>query len=679
MSTDESIDPRMVEQAQQQIRALVDEIAGLSRRDISADEFFPEYLQRVVAALAAVGGVTWKVGSGGGLELQAQMNFRESQLADQDEIVSHRKLIHRCFTSGEPAIVPPRTGGPEEHGFNPTEFLLVIAPVKIGDEVHQVVEVFQRPNPQPKTQKGYLRFLTQMCELASQFVKNRQLQKFTDRQSLWSQLEQFTRYAHTSLVPREAAYTIANEGRRLIQCDRVSVAIRKGKVCHVIAISGQDTFDKRSNTVVLLGELASAVVSAGEPLWFTGETADLAPQIEDAVQAYVDDSHTKQIAVIPLRKPDPPGKEKLPDDLPVLPLGALIIEQIEDTRPREGFMQRVNVVCEHSCTAMANAIEHDELFLMPVWRAIGKSRVIMEARHLPKTISAAIVAFVLLIVMIFVPYNFNLHSVGTLQPVTRYEVFAEVDGIIQSIECKHGQEVKKGQPLIKLQNAELSTRLAEKTGEMNVTNAKIGTTTKALSDKNRKLSTEEKVRLEGELHTLREQLVSLQNQISLYQTKLQKLTIVAPSDGVITTWDVEKLLRNRPVKTGQAVLNVADGSGEWEVELKMSEDRMGYMAKAQAEIKHDLEVTYHSATDSSITYHGHVTNVHWSAEIRGEEGNTVLVKVAIDKNEFKDNLKQLRPGADVAAKVHCGRQPIYFCLFHDLIAWIRKKILFKVF
>ena len=133
MSTDESIDPRMVEQAQQQIRALVDEIAGLSRRDISADEFFPEYLQRVVAALAAVGGVSWKVGAGGGLELQAQMNFRESQLADQEEIISHRKLIHRCFTSGEPAIVPPRTGGPEEHGFNPTEFLLVIAPVKIGD------------------------------------------------------------------------------------------------------------------------------------------------------------------------------------------------------------------------------------------------------------------------------------------------------------------------------------------------------------------------------------------------------------------------------------------------------------------------------------------------------------------------------------------------------------------
>ena len=34
-----------------------------------------------------------------------------------------------------------------------------------------------------------------------------------------------------SWSPIETAYTIANEGRRLIECDRVSVAIRKGKKC----------------------------------------------------------------------------------------------------------------------------------------------------------------------------------------------------------------------------------------------------------------------------------------------------------------------------------------------------------------------------------------------------------------------------------------------------------------
>ena len=59
-------------------------------------------------------------------------------------------------------------------------------------------------------------------------------------------------------------------------------------------------------------------------------------------------------------------------------IGALIIEQIEDSRPREGLLQRIEIVSDHSSLAMANVLEHNDLFLMPVWRAIGKSRWLVE-------------------------------------------------------------------------------------------------------------------------------------------------------------------------------------------------------------------------------------------------------------------------------------------------------------
>ena len=36
----------------------------------------------------------------------------------------------------------------------------------------------------------------QMCELASEYLKLRKLQHFTDRQALWAQLENFTRLVH---------------------------------------------------------------------------------------------------------------------------------------------------------------------------------------------------------------------------------------------------------------------------------------------------------------------------------------------------------------------------------------------------------------------------------------------------------------------------------------------------
>ena len=38
-------------------------------------------------------------------------------------------------------------------------------------------------------------------------------------------------------------------------------------------------------------------------------------------------------------------------------------------------------------------------------------------------------------------------------------------------------------------------------------------------------------------------------------------------------------------------------------------------------------------------YHGKIKEVHRTAEVRGEEGNTVLIRVAINKDDIKDFLR----------------------------------------
>jgi hypothetical protein len=106
-----------------------------------------------------------------------------------------------------------------------------------------------------------------------------------------------------------------------------------------------------------------------------------------------------------------------------------------------------------------------------------------------------------------------------------------------------------------------------------------------------------------------------------------------------------------------------------------------------------------------------VREVHYTAEVRGEEGNTVLVRATIDpkqvqplrdlmqkeyglaadatREDFRrlvmDKLKSeelsiekcydltgLRPGATATAKVHCGRASIGYVWFHDAITWIQR-------
>ena len=92
-------------------------------------------------------------------------------------------------------MVQPRYASTEEEGSNPTDNLLVLGILKSDQEVRGLVEVFQRTGGRPAVERGYLRFVMQMCDLAEDYLKTRQLRLYTDRQAIWTQLEQFTRSA----------------------------------------------------------------------------------------------------------------------------------------------------------------------------------------------------------------------------------------------------------------------------------------------------------------------------------------------------------------------------------------------------------------------------------------------------------------------------------------------------
>ncbi|HEX3724851.1 MAG TPA: HlyD family secretion protein, partial [Pirellulales bacterium] len=146
-------------------------------------------------------------------------------------------------------------------------------------------------------------------------------------------------------------------------------------------------------------------------------------------------------------------------------------------------------------------------------------------------------------------------------------------------------------------------------------------------------------------------------------------------DGQMVTWQVRDVLMNRPVQQGQILMEIVEPQGNWELEVQMPEDRMGFVTDAQAEFGQALPVKYITATNPGVTHQGTVKEVHRTAEIRGEEGNTVLVRVAIDKKELPD----LRDGASVTAKIYCGRASLGYVWLHDLVSFVQSKVLFRIF
>ncbi|GHT18097.1 hemolysin D [Planctomycetales bacterium] len=718
MSSTETVDQSLVEQTKLQIRTIVNEITQLSKLDMAPNEYHAEFLHRVVSAMGANGGALWTF-ENGTLTLAYQVNFKELNLQEnEDDNRKHARLLYRMLHGPETGtLVPPHAGieGEEESG-NPTDWLLVFSPIRTELEVVGLVEIIQRADTNPITQRGFLRFLAQVSVLATDYYKNRQLRNFGERQNLWTLLEDFTRTIHKSLDVPTTTYTIANEGRRLIECDRVSIALRRGTgKCRIVAVSGQDVVDKRSTAVRLLGKLATSVVKAGEPIWYTGDTSDFAPQVEKAIEDYVDESHTKMIAVFPLtRKTKNQEEEDDPRrrDKPELPFGALLVEQIEDSRIPERMRKRVEIVADHTCSALGNALEHHSIFLMPLWKFIGKSKVLITARMLPKTIAVSLLVLAVVATFVFLPWKFQMHANGTLEPARRQKIYSPLDAEVKKLYVDHNMPVQgpstaadgiqyRGTTLLELRSSELDVMDAQLHGERLEIIEKITSLNRMLQDQDKRLTDYDKADLVGQIQRANIQLETLDKKISIFE-KRQKpdLFITSPIDGVVVSWDIkQRLTEKRPISRMQYVMEVADLEGPWQLELAMPEKRMGNIAeyKKQLEAKketgaiasvssRDLRVEFVLATEPSIKYYGTVTEIHDRAEVRTDTGsagnaasnlNTVLIKVALDDQESLP--PALRPGAECSAKIDCGKKPLGYVLFYEAIAFVQKNILFRWF
>jgi hypothetical protein len=85
-----------------------------------------------------------------------------------------------------------------------------------------------------------------------------------------------------------------------------------------------------------------------------------------------------------------------------------------------------------------------------------------------------------------------------------------------------------------------------------------------------------------------------------------------------------------------------------------------------------LEVSYVTAADPRVPKKGTLEKVYRMTQVRDEEGPTVKMVVAINR----DDLYEPSPGTTVTAKVKCGRCSLIYSWFHEAVEWVQKHILF---
>ncbi len=191
-----SVNHQTVEETKAQIRGLVNEIAQLAKSGATSEEFYPELLTRIITALAAAGGAVWLLDEDRQLRLHYQINAEPSILhvdgQANDDATRHTRLITRVANSGQSLLVPPYSGTTDgDAEGNPTRYLLCLGSLQHDGQKDGLIEIFQRPDTAPDTQRGYLKFLQQMCELAAEWLRSQKLRTLGDRQTLWQQADSF--------------------------------------------------------------------------------------------------------------------------------------------------------------------------------------------------------------------------------------------------------------------------------------------------------------------------------------------------------------------------------------------------------------------------------------------------------------------------------------------------------
>ncbi|QDV51426.1 HlyD family efflux transporter periplasmic adaptor subunit [Gimesia fumaroli] len=666
-------------QTRERVIRIAREIEEFAHSNVAAETFFREFLRRVVAGLGATAGAAWLIDESGRLAIKSEVNLADTGFYEEPEaILKNQRLLSDVLSTAEARIF---TADNESDVHLPTDNLIIVAALTIRKKPVGVIEIFQRSNSPKQAHPGYLQFVEQMSGYASHYLTEREKASQTDSSlEAWEEVDQFVQQIHRSLDLTEVSATIVNDGRQLLDADRVSLAMQYGKKTVIEAINGQDKVNKRANTVRLLSNLANKVLSMRETFIYSGAVESIPPQIEEPLADYLQESGTRMIMILPLFEPEQViksdeealgGRQK---DVPKKLIGGLIVEQITDSQPRPHLEKRADLLAGHIASGIANSRNHESIFLMRFWRFIGRCFAALRGKTLVKTLVITALIAAAGVALALVPYDYRVSCDGRLMPTVQREVFTNWEGEVVAIHVESGQRVKKGDLLIEIRNEDLKTQVVDtqnKLKELRIQS--FATNARLQAGNNNSRPTEDDINLRGKLYELRTQIFGVEKHLEILKSRLDKLNVKAPIDGVVTTFQIEQLLRNRPVQRGELLLEIMDPTGPWQLELDVEEKRMGHILRA-TEKKGDigLPVEFILATSNELTYEGEVTEISTRANSSEESGSIVETYATFNKEE----LPMLRIGAEVSAKIDCGERSLFYVLFGDVVETCRRYFWF---
>ncbi len=696
-----------------QIDETFQEVARLSGMNLPPTDFYQQFLEKAIAGIDATAGAVWVRTPQGFLQLQCQLQLEKIGLdVHRGARQHHNEMLRFAFQNRKELLIEP--GGRIQIGEqqaieNKTEYVLILAPIKIDDkQTVGLLEICVEAAWDNRIHPTYLNYVVQMAGYASNYVMQTSARTSTNQEQVWTQLESFTRSIHSSLNPKEVAYQIANDGRKLVGCDRLSVAIRYGNKAKVEAVSGADVVEKASTHVRMMQKLFQAVIQWGEKLVYKGGRDEtLPPDVLDALDDYLAESNPKLLVVEPLRD-ERERQEKTPNEpvqTPKPPRSALLLESYEPPAQVEPIISRLEVVGNHAASALYNAAEMKRVPFQWVWTPFVKLQDGLGGKTKFWIAVSSVLAVGLILAMILLPATLQLDADGNLLPQERSYIYPPRNGKIEEFEVNHADIVRPGQPLVEMFDPELQQQLEDLKKEINGL-LKEQQTLQARKAAGNRFNPNARREIDSQLASVdttldarRSQLKRLEELVNGDPNRSGYFSVLAPefdpnarrlgpAEWTVLSANYREELTGRQVTPTDPVLRLGNAKGAWEIELKIPQKHIGHVLQAfQTDNPREyLEVDILVISDSKHSYVGRLYRDHIGGEAvpnrtdQNESEPIVYAYVTVNEPEIPEEQRipedLLVAGVEVHTQIRCGVHALGYTLFYGLWEFAYRNVIF---
>jgi multidrug efflux pump subunit AcrA (membrane-fusion protein) len=638
---------------------LLDALTDLALTSPSSGTFYLSILQTAVKATNAIAGALWSV---------AEVNYRLEQevglvrlgIGTDSQLQAIHEDALECSTKGQASNRIASDVTERSHDGNVYRFF----GCRDRDSAYLVIELVHDEGSVAADDEVLIaNFMTALSEIARDFRNAQLLQRLEFEDHLWSDFKAILPRLHSSIHLDETAYRIANEGRVFLQCDRLSVTRVQKDKASLLAVSGVASIEKRAKRVRELESLVATVSRSGQSLRYPSNEME-APQLSDSLQRYLDVSQCELIWILLIATPPSNSEIGSQSDEPFI--GALIIEDFT-AKDTPKLQQRADLLLEHASIAFRNATEFSTIPLRRLSESLRRWTALF--RNYRIKLLAGFAAFLIaLFFAVVIPADLNIYASGTIQPVETRHLYAPANGEVVKIYTRHQSQVQTGDPLLEIRSRELELRREElmtlrASSQERLRSIEVARLQNRRTDPSESFNSGELSANESEL---REVVASQTEQLSILDEMLAALLIRSPINGQVISWDPTETLEHRPVQQGQKLISIAELNGDRKIQLRVLDEDARHVINSNRSSPNGLRVTFSIASEPGVKHSAIVTQIGTTVETVSDDGATLRVDASVDATEMAN----VRPGATVNARIHCGRSSIGYVWTRRLVDYL---------